>query len=222
MTQERTLVDVPEWITIEEAEAGPGDRYWHLEKVVYLDEHKSDGFHHIFAVEPHDADVLLVVSNGHETWTVPHEKPAGEPAANFAMWAKNTYTVWITGRDAATSERVSGFHMPFNHHVTFRLWWELAEVPADDATEPDEEHDLPTALVEEAEARQVMQFNPDAALQKAIFADGFVPNSEEFELEVADTTYVAQRAEHLATGKVRVYYVERGDWENVQHVVRPD
>ncbi|MFN8473794.1 MAG: hypothetical protein U0822_16510 [Anaerolineae bacterium] len=70
-----------------------------------------------------------------------------------------------------------------------------------------------------ADQQQVIQFNPGAALQKRIFADGFVPNSPEFSLQLG-SPYIAQRAENLATGEVRVYYVHDGDWENVSFVVR--
>src|SRR5688572_1614423 len=65
-------------------------------------------------------------------------------------------------------------------------------------------HEAP--LLARAEERQVIQFNPDAALQKRIFADGFVPNSGEYTIGAAGANYVAQRAEHLRTGQVRVYY----------------
>lgn len=68
--------------------------------------------------------------------------------------------------------------------------------------------------------RQVMHFNPEAALQKRIFADGFVPNSEEFSLTHDGQRYVAQQAEHLGSGAVRVYYVLEGDWGNVRAVKR--
>ena len=78
-------------------------------------------------------------------------------------------------------------------------------------------HDL---VLHAADAAQVIQFNPNAALQRRIFADGFVPNSPEFELEHGNVWYVAQRAEHLASGEVRAYYVPLGDWANVQHVTR--
>src|SRR5262245_31805004 len=71
-----------------------------------------------------------------------------------------------------------------------------------------------TAILAGAEARQVIQFNPGAALQKRIFADGFVPNSGEFAISAASANYVAQRAEHLATGRVRVYFAVLGDWGN--------
>ena len=76
---------------------------------------------------------------------------------------------------------------------------------------------LQATLLAEAARRQVIQFNPNASLQKRIFADGFVPNSPEFEVEHGDARYVAQRAENLASGEVRVYYVRSGDWGNVAY-----
>ncbi len=77
-----------------------------------------------------------------------------------------------------------------------------------------------TALLTEGEKHQVIQFNPDAALQKRIFADRFVPNSAEFSTQIGGTSYTAQRAEDLGTGRVRMYYVVNGDWGNVQLVER--
>lgn len=79
---------------------------------------------------------------------------------------------------------------------------------------------LHEAILSEAERQQVMQFNPNAALQKRIFADGFVPNSPEFDVEFGNARYVAQRAENLASGEVRVYYVRSGDWSNMQFVMQ--
>jgi hypothetical protein len=77
---------------------------------------------------------------------------------------------------------------------------------------------LGDALREEGAKKQVMSFNPEAALQKVIFGDGFVPNSEEFATTFDGTEYIAQQAEHLGSGEKRVYYVPVGDWGNVQFV----
>ena len=70
-------------------------------------------------------------------------------------------------------------------------------------------------LVREAEQRQVIQFNPAAALQQHIFADGFVPNSAEFDAYADGRSWRAQRAEHMGDGRVRVYYVSMDDWTTV-------
>jgi hypothetical protein len=74
-----------------------------------------------------------------------------------------------------------------------------------------------SVLLAEGERRQVIQFNPNAALQQRIFADRFVPNSSEFRLTMARVDYAAQRAENLSTGAVRVYYVQVGDWANISY-----
>ena len=85
---------------------------------------------------------------------------------------------------------------------------------------PEPEPPLEEKLLAGAAEAQVIEFNPSAALQKEIFADGFVPNSGEFEIKSGGVRYVAQRAEHLGTGEVRVYYVPWGDWSQVGHIQR--
>ena len=65
------------------------------------------------------------------------------------------------------------------------------------------------------ENAQVIQFNPNAALQKRMFADGFVPNSAEFQLAIGGVTFIGQRGERLDTGEVRVYFVRDGDFATV-------
>lgn len=81
---------------------------------------------------------------------------------------------------------------------------------------------LNQVLKSTAAQRQVIQFNPGAALQKRIFADQLVPNSPEFEIDHQGVKYIGQRAEHLGSGEVRVYYVPVGDWGNVQFVIDTD
>jgi hypothetical protein len=75
-------------------------------------------------------------------------------------------------------------------------------------------------LLAEAEARQLLPLNRDAALQKQIFADGLVPNSAEFEFRFENVSYVAQRAEHLLTGEVRVYYAPVTNFGDVRYATR--
>ncbi|MFN8497247.1 MAG: hypothetical protein U0641_05270 [Anaerolineae bacterium] len=77
-------------------------------------------------------------------------------------------------------------------------------------------------LLAEAERRQTMQFNPGAALQKRIFADGLVPNSPEFRVTLSGVEFGGQRAESLASGLVRVYFVAVPDFANVAFVQRPN
>lgn len=76
------------------------------------------------------------------------------------------------------------------------------------------------ALWEAAQAAQLIRFNPDAALQGAIFQTGaarYVPNSNEFPFNWENQQYVCQRSELLDRPVVRVYYVPVGDWDNVQY-----
>jgi hypothetical protein len=88
--------------------------------------------------------------------------------------------------------------------------------------EPPPEASLEETLLVAAEEAQLIQFNPKAALQKALFADGFAPNSPEFEIEHGGISYVGQRAEHPGTGEVRVYYAPIGQWDQVTYVRRED
>lgn len=110
--------------------------------------------------------------------------------------------------------------------VECRGWWIGGSVWFDDmwfGLQGDHKT-LEEVLLEEAARQQLIEFNPDAALQKAIFAegfDGFVPNSKEFDVTHGGVEYRGQRTEHLGTGEVRVYYCIVGDWQNVQYVVRP-
>ncbi len=69
-------------------------------------------------------------------------------------------------------------------------------------------------LLTEAAARQTLPINRQAALIKRIAADGFLPTSPEFPFD----GLIAQRAERLSDGKVRVYYVKTGDFANVKFV----
>jgi uncharacterized membrane protein YgcG len=79
---------------------------------------------------------------------------------------------------------------------------------------------LAQALLAAGQQHQVIQLNPQAALQRAILGAGFVPTSAEFEVGHGGASYVAQRAERLSDGAVRVYFVLKGDWGNVQYVTR--
>ena len=149
-----------------------------------------------------------------------------EGKANIPLWV-NFHPDKKDGLEFATAadepgDTVRGMGLPWNQHVTFILTYQWMEGPPSspppDAEEPPTES-LEQRLLGEAAKRQVIQFNPEAALQKRIFADGFVPNSPEFTIDMEGVAYVAQRAEHLASGEVRVYYVRKGDWANVQFVV---
>lgn len=72
------------------------------------------------------------------------------------------------------------------------------------------------ALLTEADRLQTVRLNPASALQRAIALAGFVPTSDEFKSQ----GLVAQRAERLTDGAVRVYYVRPGDWASVHFAER--
>lgn len=75
--------------------------------------------------------------------------------------------------------------------------------------------------VDKAHREQGITLNPTAALQRAIRADGMIPTTRELEIVDGGTPYIAQRAEGLAGGGARVYYVRKGDWAHVQHLPAP-
>jgi hypothetical protein len=53
-----------------------------------------------------------------------------------------------------------------------------------------------------------------------MYAHSFVPNSAEFNTELEGVAYVAQRAENLNTGVVRVYYAPTTNFNDVSFVER--
>ncbi|MFN8475939.1 MAG: hypothetical protein U0822_27435 [Anaerolineae bacterium] len=86
---------------------------------------------------------------------------------------------------------------------------------------PNPRNGTEAGILAAGENAQVIQFNPNAALQKRMFGDGFVPNSSEFQLAVGGVPFVGQRGERLDTGEVRVYFVRDGDFANVFFFTRP-
>lgn len=122
---------------------------------------------------------------------------------------------WSTSRLAmgGVSDIVTGMGLPWRWHVSTFIVYEAqrwGDILPDYAT-------LDEALQDQAQIHQVIEFNPDAALQKVIFADGFVPNSPEFDLTFDGVSYRAQRAEHLGAGVVRCYYAAVPNWEEVRY-----
>lgn len=78
-----------------------------------------------------------------------------------------------------------------------------------------------TAALEAARARQAIQLNPAALLQKFIAGAGYWPTSGEFDFAVAGEAFIGQRAEHPTTGDVRVYYAPKPAYTPVKYVTRP-
>jgi lysozyme len=76
--------------------------------------------------------------------------------------------------------------------------------------------DLLEALWDASLETQVLQLYPEAAFQKLIFAQGFVPVSNEWRETVNGIDYAVQTAESLSSGERRVYYTEVPNWGNIR------
>jgi hypothetical protein len=141
--------------------------------------------------------------------------------ANLGMYASSlsyppTPGPWSITR-LGWSEQIVGFGMPYKLHVSiFCVFKTVRWSDIQATTYPT----LQAQVIDQADRHQLIQFNPTAALQKAIFAAGFVPNGPEFETVRDGVRFIAQRAEQLGTGEVRAYFVRVGDWGNVTYFVR--
>jgi len=79
-----------------------------------------------------------------------------------------------------------------------------------------------TELWDKSIERQTISLNPQASLQAAIFADGFVPVESEFWYTPSDGIQRAcMAAESLTTGERRVYYAVVPQWNSVQWFADP-
>lgn len=196
-----------------------GDTYYKIIGAAFIDEEEAAG-RHIITVDVVDENFNRIqgakVWHGWPAWTWDKDHGPiqvfpeydervvttifGSQLAEWALYGsfdawKVPGPYWIQSADGK-SDAFFGAGLPWARHVCFAVTIQRTIYRA-----------APTGtfkqrLIAEAARRQVIQFNPDAALQKRIFPDGFVPNSDEFELE----GNIAQRAESLRTGEVRVYY----------------
>jgi hypothetical protein len=198
--------------------APSGAAYWRLNRErSWLEDPLrggNSGLHHIFVdAAPFSEGISAHIIN-HGTNATFHETLIHPPGSGhiasleFPMWGMgNVYSLRLEGRP---SDEVRGMLMPGNIHVSFHLLFELV----DGHTAPTPS--LRQTLLERAEQEQRIQFNPAAALQREIFRAGFVPNSPEFGVTFEGKRYLAQRAERLSNGAVRVYYgtIEQGQWRD--------
>lgn len=153
------------------------------------------------------------------------DKPDNEPAGDVPIEKGMDLELWIEG-DGCPSDRVHKLSTHHNdepgpngelwntigHHSFYVVFQRMCNA----GTATNGGNSLNDLLVQEGKRCQVLQFNREAALQKRIFADGFVPNSTEFTLDQDGKQYIGQQAENLASGERRVYFVPVGDWGNVQ------
>ena len=73
------------------------------------------------------------------------------------------------------------------------------------------------ALICAGEANQAIEFNPNAAIQARIFADGYIPTSEEFRVTWSGITYGGQRAQAMWSNDVRVYFADTQNWAAISY-----
>lgn len=95
----------------------------------------------------------------------------------------------------------------------------LAGVGAAQASAGQPQPNVTDQLKLSAAQAQCISPNPAAALQKAIYADGFVPVGNEVYVTVSGVEYVCQKADHLDSGAARCYYVAVPYWEDVKKLV---
>ena len=156
------------------------------------------------------------------------DKPDSEPAGDVPIEKGMELEVWIEG-DGCPSDRVSKLSTHHNDEpgpngelwntIGHHSYYVVFQRQHNNGTSPNNgNHSFTDQLRQEGKRCQVLQFNREAALQKRIFADGFVPNSTEFTINQGGADYIGQQAENLASGEQRVYYVQVGDWGNVQCV----
>jgi hypothetical protein len=119
-------IRLPEWCKVERASVSAGQPYWHLKRAYWQDSDQSGGTHHIYALNPHDPTVTLVVRWDSHADRVPLEKPENEPAGNYPMFGA-LYSAGLEGRGTAISDSVSGMKLPQNQHVSYFLEWELRD-----------------------------------------------------------------------------------------------
>jgi len=124
------------------------------------------------------------------------------------------HVVWVLS-PSLPSDGMSGIGMLGGtiHKGPLFLTFQVGEDPAPAGS-------LRELLLTTGEREQLIRFNPQAALQRRIFLEGFVPNSNEFDVVWEGATYTAQRAEDLASGQVRMYYAPKNDFGDVRYEVR--
>jgi hypothetical protein len=175
----------------------------------------------IWITEMGTRDTSVVYTDG--TFCIQDEFPGRTLRALNQDLAETTpYVFWFCWSDSMESplglmddaKREKKSYTSFQEFASLPFEGEVFHVVTVDETL------LRDVLLAEAEVHQMIQLNPGAALQMRIFADGFVPNSPEFDVQVNQVQYRAQRAEHLGTGQVRVYYAKVPDWGNVRFVER--
>jgi len=231
-------------VQVASASAATGTTTWKVIGVHHLSPDENRSRHHAFIEVLDENGQRIKDSNLRVGWSwagrnsaeaAPPkllDKADSEPAGDVPIQKGMELEVWIEG-DGAPSDRVHKLSTLHNdepgpngelwntigHHSYYIVFQRVRNAgnSADSGAAPTGVN-LNDLLVQEGKRCQVLEFNREAALQKRIFADGFVPNSTEFTLDQGGVQYIGQQAENLASGERRVYYVPVGDWGNVQCV----
>jgi hypothetical protein len=220
-------------VTLKEAQVAEGGQYWRIVDVKWQDEQQSGGEHHIFVDMMDEQGKRLVGSKarvnfgGNSVEVLIEDKPAPEFGGNFAMF--NAGCSHFLEGIGLPSDRLDclglgsieqrNFTIHVNYLVTFQRATKGNGGGGGGGGTPGAA--LRQALLHKGEAERKIKFNPNAALQQAILADGFIPTSEEFDLTHDGAQYKGQIAERLSDGAVRVYFgnIVNGQWAgNVRFV----
>ena len=128
----RILVDMPDFVTIQDATVAQGQQFWRATKVERRRQGTSGGLHHIFSVEPHNPAISTLVEwvdgGNNKNVTIPHDKPLNEPAANFSMFGA-VYTASIKD-GSKPSDKIVGMRMPQGQHESYYITWKLETMPS--------------------------------------------------------------------------------------------
>lgn len=100
--------------------------------------------------------------------------------------------------------------------------WLLANSTPEEEEEGPPMATLEGMLWETGLQRQVLSIYSKAALGKAIYADGLVPMSPEFDVAHGGVTYRGQRAGALTSDLRRVYFCRVPEWGVVWHIDGPE
>lgn len=209
------------------ADLQDGEVYYKLVGAAFIDEEAARG-RHIITVDVLDENHNRI--QGAKVWHgwPTHRYPEfdvrieltifGSQLAEWSLYAqfdawRDPGPYWVACADGK-SDAFWGAGLPWNRHVCFAVVFQRTIYRAAPAGTLDE------VLLARGQEEQVIQFNPGASLQRRIFADGLVPNSPEFDVEFGGVSYVAQRAEHLQTGEVRIYYAPTANYNQVAFVTR--
>lgn len=88
--------------------------------------------------------------------------------------------------------------------------------------DPTQQPSLEQAIWEFGLANQTIDTNQDAAIEKAIGADGLFQIGDEKWMPFGVDRYAVQPAYKAATGEKRVYYARVPDWDDVQWTAEPE